>query len=105
MSNGKIYNLENNFYKILIPESLKEYGTEVLEYSTNKLREFLRFFKRESYETKIEGSFFLTREDFFYRIKILDSKANSPYSIEGCFYGGEHKYYLILKIYMRDIAP
>ena len=61
----KYITLENDFYKILISESLKDYGKEVLKYSTNKLKEYLFFFKEENYETKIKGAFFLTREDFF----------------------------------------
>ena len=85
----KYITLENNFYKILIPESLKEYGEEVLEYSTKKLQEFLCFFKKQKYGTKIKGSFFLTREDFFNRIKTLAPDSNPPSWAQGCFYGGE----------------
>lgn len=48
----KYITLENDFYEILIPESLKEYGNEVLEYSTNKLEEFLNFFKQDNYVKK-----------------------------------------------------
>lgn len=85
---GKYITLENNFYEILIPESLKEYGKEVLEYSTNKLEEFLHFFKQDNYGTKIKGAFFLTCEDFFNRIKKLAPEANPPSWAQGCFYGG-----------------
>ena len=85
----KYITLENDFYEILIPESLKEYGNEVLEYSTNKLEEFLNFFKQDNYVKKIKGSFFLTREDFFNRIKKLAPEANPPSWAQGCFYGEE----------------
>ncbi len=85
----KYITLENDFYKILISESLKDYGEEVLKYSTNKLKEYLFFFKKENYGTKIRGAFFLTREDFFNRIKKLSPEANPPSWVQGCFYGGE----------------
>jgi len=85
----KYITLENDFYKILIQESIKEYGEEVLKYSTDKLKQFLYFFKKESYGEKIRGAFFVTREDFFNRIKELDPKSNPPSWAQGCFYGGE----------------
>ncbi len=81
--------LENDFYEILIPESLQEYGNEVIKYSTSKLKEFLHFFKTNSYGKKIKGSFFISSKDFFNRIKKLAPNSNPPSWAKGCFYGGE----------------
>ena len=86
---GKYITLENDFYEIFIPESLQDYGKEVIKYSTDKLEKSLRFFKEENYGQKIKGSFFMNREEFFNRIKMLDSAANPPSWAQGCFYGGE----------------
>lgn len=61
----KYITIENHLFKIFIPTSLKDYGNEIIQYSTNKFNEFLHFFKEESYGTKIKCSFFLTSEDFF----------------------------------------
>lgn len=44
--------ITNNYYEIFINKSLEKYGNEVLEYSTNKLKEYLNFFKEESYGEK-----------------------------------------------------
>lgn len=81
--------LENDFFEILLPNSLENYGNETIEYSTNKLKEFLEFFKEESYGKKIKGSFFTVRQDFFNRIKEIAPGANPPSWAQGCFYGGE----------------
>lgn len=50
--------IKNAFYEIFIPESLQEYRNEVIKYSTDKLEEFLCFFKEENYGQKIKASFF-----------------------------------------------
>ena len=81
--------IENDFFEILIPDSIKEYGNEVIKYSSDKLEDFLHFFKVESYGAKIKCSFFTSREDFFKRIKNLAPEANPPSWAQGCFYGGE----------------
>ncbi len=81
--------LENEFFEIFVPDSLKDYGNQVINYSTNRLIEFLDFFKEESYITKIKCSFFLNRDDFFKRIKQINAEANPPSWAQGCFYGGE----------------
>lgn len=81
--------IENDFFEILIQDSIKEYGNEVIKYSTDKLKEFLCFFKVKSYGSKIKSSFFTSREDFFNRIKELAPEANPPGWAQGCFYGGE----------------
>lgn len=81
--------LTNKYYEILIPEYLEEFGFQVLEYSTNKIKDMLEFFKKETYGEKIKGAFFTNREDFIARIKRLDKDANPPMYAQGCFYGGE----------------
>ena len=53
--------IENDFFEILIPDSVKEYGNEVIHYSTNKLKEFLHFFKMKNYGIEITSSFFISR--------------------------------------------
>lgn len=85
--------LENDFYKILILESLKDYGEEVLKYSTNKLKEYLLFFKKENYGTKIKGAFFLTREDFLIELKSYLLKPILLYGLKDVFMVEKHKYY------------
>ena len=44
----------------------KNYGEEVLNYSTDKLKEFLSFFKEQNYE-KIKGAFLINHDDFIDR--------------------------------------
>ena len=85
----KYITIENDFFEIFIPDSIKEYGNEVIKYSTDKLKDFLHFFKVESYGEKIKGSFFRSSEDFFNRILKLALEANPPSWAKGCFYGGE----------------
>lgn len=80
----------NEYFEILIPLSLKEYGEEVLNYSTDKVKEFLSFFREQNCE-KIKGAFLINHDDFINRIKEV-SAPNSPLPPEwatGCFYGGE----------------
>ncbi len=89
MKMEKFIKMENDFFEIMLPESLKKFGEDVLQYSTNKMNEFLAFFKENSYKTKIKGSFFLNHDDFLNRIKELNPKANPPSWAKGCFYGGE----------------
>lgn len=82
--------ITNDYFEILIPSSLKKYGEEVLEYSTIKLKEFLTFFKKESYNKKIKGAFLTNRNDFIARIKDLDPNSTLPPEwATGCFYGDE----------------
>ncbi len=81
--------IENDYFEISIPDSLKKYGNEVIKYSTDKIEYFLHFFNLKSYGTKIRASFFLSSEDFFNRIKNLAPEANPPSWAKGCFYGGE----------------
>ncbi len=88
---NKYITLENEYYEIILPEILKEYGKEILEYSKKKFQEYLDFFKEEKYGKKIKGSFLLTREDFINRIKEVAPDTTSPSLswAKGCFYGGE----------------
>lgn len=82
--------ITNDYFEILIPSSLKNYGEEVLNYSTDKLKEFLSFFKEQNYE-KIKGAFLINHDDFIDRIKEV-SFPNSSLPLKwatGCFYGGE----------------
>lgn len=81
--------LENEYFQIIIPQSLKKYGSEVLNYSTNKIKDYLDFFNESAYDEKIKGAFFINSNDFFARIKTLDPKATPPSWAQGCFYGGE----------------
>lgn len=87
----KYITITNDYYEILIPTSLKKFGDEVLEYSTNKLKEFLTFFNEKSYNKKIKGAFLINRNDFITRIKEV-SEPNvilPPECATGCFYGEE----------------
>lgn len=82
--------LTNDYYEILLPISLKKYGEEVIDYSTNKFKEFLLFFKEKSYYKKIKGSFFLNRDDFLTRIREVAFDFSMPPAwATGCFAGGE----------------
>lgn len=87
MNNFKV--LKNEYYEILFPIEYEDDIKEILEYSTERLKENLKFFKEESYGEIIKASFFDKKEDFFGRIKELDKDANPPEWAEGCFYGGE----------------
>lgn len=82
--------ITNDYFLILIPAALKNYGEEVLNYSTDKLKEFLSFFKEQSYE-KIKGAFLTNHDDFIARIKEVSAPNSSlpPKWATGCFYGGE----------------
>jgi len=83
--------ITNDYFEILIPSTLKKFGEEVLNYSTDKLKEFLSFFKEESYNKKIKGAFLINRDDFITRIKEVSAPNSSlpPQWATGCFYGGE----------------
>ena len=94
--------IENDYFEIYIPNSLKNYGYEVLNYSTDKIKEYLHFFNELEYGSKVKGAFLISREDFINRIKKLDPKANPPSWASGCFYGGETQILLdINNIYNR----
>lgn len=43
----KYITLKNTNFEILVPETLKTYGEEVLKYSSKKLKEYLLFFKEK----------------------------------------------------------
>lgn len=83
--------ITNNYYEIFINKSLEKYGNEILEYSTNKLKEYLNFFKEESYGEKIKCALMTNKNDFFRRIKEVLKKDDCMPSKEarGCFCGGE----------------
>lgn len=83
--------IQNDYYDILIPKVLKKYGKEILEFSTNKFKEYLIFFNEQSYGKKIKGAFLITRDDFIQRIKeVAGTNSKLPPSwASGCFYGGE----------------
>lgn len=81
--------IENEYFEIYIPISFKDYGYEVLNYSTEKIKEYLKFFNELEYGERIKGSFFTTRDDFINRIKMINPNANPPIWASGCFYGGE----------------
>ncbi len=83
--------LSNDYFEILIPKDLKEFGNDVLEFSTGKIKEYLAFFKEKSYGKKVKGAFLVTREDFLARImEVRDKEDHMPPSwARGCFYGGE----------------
>lgn len=82
--------LENEYFELLIPSSLKEFGQEVLEFSTNKIKDYLDFF-HESFGEKIKGAFLINRDDFIARINEVreDNSSLPPEWATGCFYGGE----------------
>lgn len=82
--------ITNDYFEILFPSALKNYGEEILNYSTDKLKEFLLFFNEQSYE-KIKGAFLLNHNDFIARIKEVSAPNSSlpPTYAKGCFYGGE----------------
>ena len=85
----KYITLENDYFQIRILKTLKSYGEEVLSYSTEKMKEYLQFFKESTYGKKIKGSFFTNGDDFFARIKELAPEATPSPWAKGCFYGGE----------------
>lgn len=82
--------ITNDYFEILVPSSLKKYGEEVLNYSTDKLKEFLLFFKEQNCE-KIKAAFLINHDDFINRIKEVSAPNSSlpPKWATGCFYGGE----------------
>lgn len=83
--------LDSEYIEILIPERFVEFGNRVLDFSTKKVKEYLDFFKEDSYGTKIKASYFVKREDFLQRIKDIKSPGDNmpPSWATGCFYGGE----------------
>ena len=84
-------NINNEYFEISIPSELKEYGEMVLNYSTEKIKEYLDFFKENSYGQKIKAFFFTNRADFIDRIATgsADPSTLPPEWATGCFYGGE----------------
>ena len=94
--------LTNDYFEIFIPEYLERFGFQVLEYSTIKIKEYVRFFKKETYGEKIKCAFFTNRDDFVTRIKKLDKEANPPSWAQGCFYGREIQI-LINNMKFKDI--
>lgn len=83
--------IKNDYYEIYFPLEYEEYIKEVLDYSTNKLKDNLKFFKESNYGEIIKASFFDEKEDFFNRIYEIDKNANPPKWAMGCFYGGENQ--------------
>ena len=81
--------INNEYYEIYAKESLNDYVISTMEYSTNKIKQYLDFFKESSYEKKIKVSYFDNTDDFFNRIKLLNPDANPPKWAKGCFCGGE----------------
>lgn len=82
-------NLKNEYYEIIFPDKYEEDIKEILEYSTNKLIDNLKFFNQVSYGQVIRASFFDKKDAFFSRIHELDKNATPPDWAKGCFYGGE----------------
>lgn len=98
----KYIKIDNDFFEILIPDSMKEYGNQVMSYSTDKFKQYLNFFKKDGYGEKIKSSFFITREDFFNRLNELEPESNPPSWAQGSFCGGEIQILLDLQnIYNR----
>lgn len=89
MKNYKV--LKNEYYEIYFPSKYESDIKEILEYSTNKLIDNLKFFNKESYGQVIKASFFDRKEAFFSRIKELNENATPPDWAKGCFYGGENQ--------------
>lgn len=87
----KYITLKNTNFEILVPETLKTYGEEVLKYSSKKLKEYLLFFKEKPKNIKIKGSFLTNHSDFINRIKEVSGPNVQlpPAWATGCFYGGE----------------
>lgn len=83
--------LRNDYYEICYPKEYKDTIEDILNYSTNKLIDNLKFFDKESYEKIIKASFFDDRESFIARIHELDENANPPEWATGCFYGEENQ--------------
>jgi hypothetical protein len=84
--------IKNEYYEIFIPNKFIDFGNKTLEYSTNKIKEYLSFFNEKTYGFKIKASFMLNHEDFIQRINDIQStpqKALPPDWARGCFYGGE----------------
>lgn len=82
--------LSNNFYEIYIDKKYEDFGKDVMNYSTVKLKEYLNFFKEDKLLKKLKGSFFDNRKDFLTRIKyIAPNEGLPPEWATGCFYGGE----------------
>lgn len=89
MKNYKV--LKNEYYEMYFPSKYESDIKEILEYSTNKLIDNLKFFNKESYGQVIKASFFDRKEAFFSRIKELNENATPPDWAKGCFYGGENQ--------------
>lgn len=87
---NKYLTLKNDYFELLVPEELHEYGKEILLFSTDKIKGFLTFFKEEKCDL-IRGAFLLNRDDFISRIKEVAGEDTNlpPEWATGCFYGGE----------------
>lgn len=84
--------ISNNYFEIIISNKLKVYGKEVLDYSTNKIKEYFKFFNAKTYGNKIKAAFMINHDDFIQRIKDVQptiKKVLPPDWATGCFYGGE----------------
>ena len=87
MKNYKV--LKNEYYEIYFPSKYESDIKEILEYSTNKLIDNLKFFNKESYGQVIKASFFDRKEAFFSRIKELNENA---YIVPGLGDAGDRLY-------------
>lgn len=83
--------ITNEYFELLINKDNVEFGNKVLEYSTNKIKEYLEFFNEKSYGKKIKAAYLNTREDFLARIKEVKNEEDGmpPEWASGCFYGDE----------------
>ncbi|MEG2457565.1 MAG: hypothetical protein RSB41_01580 [Bacilli bacterium] len=83
--------ISNEYFEIYISDKLENYGKEILKYTTEKIKEYLIFFKEKNYKEIIKCSYFTNREDFINRIKKFSLKdaESLPTWVSGCFYGGE----------------
>ena len=81
--------ITNDYYEIYIPKSYEKYGYQVLNFSTEKLKENLAFFKEKSFGTKIKGAFLTTREDYVNRVHLYEPDHTPPKWAGGGYYGDE----------------
>lgn len=81
--------IDNEYYEILIPKEYEEYGNKVLKYSTEKLKEYLLFFREKTFGTKIKGVFVRTREDYVNRVHIHEPEQTPPEWAGGGYYEDE----------------
>lgn len=81
--------IENEYYEIYIPKEYEDYGNKVLDFSTEKLKENLLFFRENTFGTKIKGYYATTREDYVNRVHLHEPKHTPPKWAGGGYYGDE----------------